>query len=107
MSKRLSVFLALLTMLLWGSLFPTVKLGFAAYSVSGLADILLFAGIRFTVCGAVISLFVAVKDRESYQAVGSCVIPILLSGALAIILHYTCTYSALEFDGKAHRHHGR
>ena len=33
MSKNKTVWLALLTMLLWGSLFPMVKLGFSAYEV--------------------------------------------------------------------------
>lgn len=96
MSKSRSIFLALLTMLLWGTLFPTVKLGFAVYEVRGLADILLFAGIRFTVCGAVISLLAACKNKNSFKTVGTSILPILLSGAFAIILHYTFTYSALE-----------
>ena len=39
MSKKKSLWLALLTMLLWGSLFPMVKLGFKAYEVVGTADI--------------------------------------------------------------------
>jgi drug/metabolite transporter (DMT)-like permease len=54
MNKLKMVLAALLTMLLWGSLFPMVKLGFKAYNVVGTADILLFAGIRFCICGAVI-----------------------------------------------------
>ena len=65
MSKNKTVWLALLTMLLCGSLFPMVKLGFSAYEVKGTADILLFEGIRFVICGAVICLFSAVKDKTS------------------------------------------
>ena len=83
-------------MLLWGSLFPMVKLGFSAYEVEGVADILLFAGIRFVICGAVICIFSAVKDKASYRPVKHSIFSILLSGMFAIILHYSFTYLGLE-----------
>ena len=83
-------------MLLWGSLFPMVKLGFLAYEVRGTADILLFAGIRFVICGGIICIFSAVKDRSSYRPVKTALLPILLSGVFAIILHYGFTYLGLE-----------
>ena len=83
-------------MLLWGSLFPMVKLGFSAYGVDGTADILLFAGIRFVICGGVICVFSAVKNKDSYRPVKNSIFPILLSGVFAIILHYGFTYLGLE-----------
>ena len=83
-------------MLLWGSLFPMVKLGFSAYEVNGTADILLFAGIRFVICGGVICVFSAIKDKRSYVPVKHSLLPILLSGVFAIILHYGFTYLGLE-----------
>ena len=83
-------------MLLWGSLFPMVKLGFSVYAVESTADILLFAGIRFVICGVVICLFAAIKDKASYRPVKASLIPILLSGVFAIILHYGFTYLGLE-----------
>lgn len=96
MSKNRNVWLALLTMLLWGSLFPMVKLGFSAYSVKTTADILLFAGIRFFLCGGVICLFAAIRDKDSYRPVKHSILPILLSGVFAIVLHYGSTYLGLE-----------
>ena len=83
-------------MLLWGSLFPMVKLGFSVYAVESTADILLFAGIRFVICGVVICLFAAIKDKASYRPAKNSLIPILLSGVFAIILHYGFTYLGLE-----------
>lgn len=83
-------------MLLWGSLFPMVKLGFSAYNVEETADILLFAGIRFVICGAVICIFSAIKDKKSYKGAGLSILPILLSGLFAIVLHYGFTYLGLE-----------
>ncbi len=96
MSKSKTVWLALLTMLLWGSLFPMVKLGFSAYAVESTADILLFAGIRFVICGGVICLFASIKAPSSYRPVKASLLPILLSGVFAIILHYGFTYLGLE-----------
>ena len=87
MNKNKTVWLALLTMLLWGSLFPMVKLGFSAYEVNSTADILLFAGIRFVICGGVISIFAAIRDKESYCSMKGSIFPILLSGIFAIVLH--------------------
>jgi len=95
MSNRKTVLSALFTMLLWGSLFPMVKLGFSSYSVNTTADILLFAGLRFVVCGWVICAFVAVRDKESYRPVKHSLAPVLLSGAFAIVFHYGFTYTGL------------
>ena len=83
-------------MALWGSLFPMVKLGFSSFEVKSTADILLFAGIRFLICGAIISAFAAITDKKSYKPVGGSIVPILLSGLFAIILHYAFTYLGLE-----------
>ena len=96
MNKNKTIWLALLTMLLWGSLFPMVKLGFSAYEVEGIADILLFAGIRFVICGTIICIFSAISDRHSYRPVKSSILPILLSGVFAIVLHYGFTYLGLH-----------
>lgn len=96
MSKNKPIWLALLTMLLWGSLFPMVKLGFAAYAVDSTADILLFAGIRFVICGGVICIFSGIKDKASYRPVRQSLVPILLSGVFSIVLHYGFTYLGLE-----------
>lgn len=83
-------------MLMWGSLFPMAKLGFSAYEVSGMADILLFAGIRFVICGAGICAFAALRDKGSYRAVKNAWFPVLLSGFVAIALHYAFYYGGLE-----------
>ena len=101
MSKKKSLWLALLTMLLWGSLFPMVKRGFAAYSVEGTADILLFAGIRFVICGAVICAYAALRDKGSYKPVPGSIVPILLAGLFSIILHYSFTYAGLELTASS------
>ena len=100
MSKNKSTLYALLVMLLWGTLFPVVKLGLGAYNVVTTGDILFFAGIRFTICGALICLYAFITDKSSFKDVKNAIVPILLSGLFAIILHYSFTYSALKLtDG--------
>ncbi len=96
MSKYKSIALTLLVMLLWGSLFPMVKLGYSAYDITTTGDILLFAGVRFTVCGAIICLYALIRDKSSYKTAKSSMTPILLSGLFAIILHYGFTYTGLN-----------
>lgn len=96
MNKNKSVLYALLVMLLWGTLFPVVKLGYSAYDIVTTGDILFFAGVRFTVCGALICLYAFITDKESFKDVKGALMPVLLSGLFAIILHYSFTYSALK-----------
>lgn len=94
--KNKALISSLFVMLLWGTLFPMVKKGFAAYEVETVGDILLFAGIRFTICGAVISGFSLAKQKEEMTNVKHAIVPVLLSGLFAIILHYSFTYMALN-----------
>ena len=96
MSKNKSMLYALLVMLLWGTLFPMVKLGYGAYNIVTTGDILFFAGIRFAVCGALICLYAFITDKASFKDVKNALVPVLLSGLFAIILHYSFTYSALK-----------
>lgn len=96
MSKRKTISAALLVMLLWGSLFPLVKLGYGAYNITTTGDILLFAGIRFTICGAVICLYSFIKNKTAFKMNAKSVILVLLSGLFAVILHYSFTYMGLS-----------
>ncbi len=101
MNKKKSILTAFVVMLLWGLLFPLVKLGFSTYNVSSTGDILFFAGVRFTVCGAVICLFSLITDRKSFKAIPSSLGFVLLSGLFAIILHYAFTYLGLDLTGSS------
>lgn len=101
MNKCKTICLALLVMLLWGTLFPMVKLGYTAYHITTTGDILFFAGVRFTICGIVICLYSWITAKDSYKAVKSSIVPVLLSGFFAIILHYGFTYIGLQLTDSA------
>ena len=96
MSKNKSILYALFVMLLWGTLFPVVKLGYSAYNVATTGDIIFFAGVRFTICGALICLYACITDKTFFKDIKKALVPVLLSGLFAIILHYSFTYSALK-----------
>lgn len=96
LKQHKTLLLALLVMLLWGSLFPMVKLGFSAFSVVSTGDILFFAGVRFLICGAVITVFALVRNKASFAPCRHSIFPLLLSGLFAIVLHYACTYLGLS-----------
>ena len=93
--KRKTFLMTILVMLLWGSLFPLSKLAMQLCATSTTADILLFAGIRFVICGGAICLFTLGKDRASFAPAKGAIVPILLSGFFAIVLHYAFTYLGL------------
>ena len=99
--KRRDVLSALFVMLLWGALFPLVKLGYRAFSFETTGDILLFAGLRFTVCGAVICIGGLLTDRTRFTLLKGCWKGVFSIGLFAVVLHYACTYLGLRSAASA------
>lgn len=98
--KNKGVFYSLIVMLLWGLLFPMVKLGYKTFGIESVGDILSFAGFRFLICGLIIIVFSFIKNPEAYKPLKSHLPQVLLSGVFAIILHYGFTYMGLNLtDG--------
>ncbi len=97
-----TLFLSLVVMALWGSLFPFIKIGYEAFNInpSSVPDIIMFAGVRFTLCGAIVTLFCLVKKESLPQDRGKSICYVFLSGIFAITLHYAFTYIGLSLtDG--------
>lgn len=93
--------LSVLVMMFWGSLFPVVKLGYGAFRIetSFLPNIILFAGVRFTICGLIIALY-GIKKNGVKKIETVSIMQVLLVGCVAIILHYIFTYLGLTMiDG--------
>ena len=98
--KHKGLIASIAVMLLWGLLFPMVKLGYRLFGIVSTGDILTFAGFRFLVCGTVITAFAWLRLPESLRSVKTNFPGVLLSGLFAIILHYACTYIGLSMtDG--------
>ena len=94
--KYKNIMLAVLVMVLWGSLFPMVKVGYRTFGIATdyIPNILLFAGVRFVICGFVITLFA--KSKSKCMTLKKNELGLVLAvGIFAVILHYTFTYSGL------------
>lgn len=63
-SKTMTVILAIFCNILWGSAYPGIKLGYQAFGIETVPQILLFAGLRFTVAGFILILFRSIKDKK-------------------------------------------
>lgn len=95
--KSRATLLALVVMILWGSLFPMIKIGYRACSVNTTraADVLMFAGVRFIVCGVLISIIALLRNERLCMDVKQSLYPLALMGLFSIVLHYACTYIGL------------
>ena len=53
-------------MALWGSLYPMVKIRYNAFDInsSSIPDILMFAGVRFVICGLVVCAYCLLKKEK-------------------------------------------
>lgn len=60
------IFLAMICDLLWGSAFPFIKLGYQVFKIpsNDTATQILFAGIRFTIAGLLVILFMSIVKRK-------------------------------------------
>ena len=96
LKKNKAFWVALLVMVLWGLLFPTVKLGYKVFGIQTIGDTLAFAGMRFVVCGILITAFTAWKMPGDFRGLKTGWWRVLLSGLFAIILHYAFTYTGLR-----------
>ena len=98
-NKTVLCLLTLLVILLWGSLFPMVKLGYKEFQIdsTNVPSLLFFAGIRFAICGFIILVFSTIKYRKiPAVATKNEWIGIFLIGLIAVALHYGCTYVGLS-----------
>lgn len=99
MRKGKPFLLALVVMALWGSLYPVIKLSYKAWGIQSdsTADILLFAAIRFMVCGGIVTAGCSLKRKRLATPSGKAVLTILLIGLFSIVMHYGALYLGLSF----------
>ena len=94
-----NIILPLIPMILWGSLFPMVKIGYTVFEINPAStpDILMFAALRFTICGVLLCIWSGLKKAEFDKPIGKNIFYILLTGLFAIVLHYAFTYIGLAY----------
>ena len=88
---------ALLVMLLWGSLYPAIKLGYTylAVNTSSVPDIMMLAGNRFLVCGSVITLLALRRGDRLNMNVKTSIWPVIGLGLTGVVIHYVLNYTSL------------
>lgn len=96
--KAKMILLSLLVMALWGSLFPFVKIGYIAFDINAdsVADILMFAAMRFALCGALVCIFCFFRRKTMSVPSVKSALNIVWIGIFAVALHYACTYIGLS-----------
>lgn len=97
MKKAKTILLSLVVMALWGSLYPCIKLSYRALGIDpgSVPDILLFAAIRFVICGGIVSALCLGRYRADRPS-GRNVAYFLLIGLFSIVLHYGLMYVGLS-----------
>ena len=96
-NKITSIIIALVCCALWGSLFPCIKVGYRAFGIQSgdIPSTMLFAGIRFVICGIVLVVYLRVTHKEISASDNRDYKSILIIALYSIVLHYSFTYIAL------------
>ncbi len=86
--------LALVCCLLWGSAFPSVKIGYRMFNIhyDDSASQLLFAGIRFTLAGVFVILFGSIVSRKPLVPKRSAWLKVSMLSLFQTILQYYFYY---------------
>ena len=97
-SKIKTIILSLIVMALWGSLFPCIKIGYKAFSIDteSIPSILMFAGVRFTICGLIICVISYFKKDKIESPKVKTIGAFVIIGLFSIILHYSFSYIGLS-----------
>lgn len=92
-----TLILPLFVMFLWGSLYPMIKVGYQAFGVntSSVADILMFASVRFVLSGLIVCIIALLKKEKINSPKTKNIFMIVLIGVIAIFLHYSFVYVGL------------
>ena len=101
-TKTAAVLLSVLCTLLWGTAFPFIKLGYAAFEVADgdVGAMLLFAGCRFFLAGLMVLPVIAFQRARVLPQKGD-VLPIAVLGLVLTAGQYFFTYIGLGFTSGA------
>ncbi len=97
-NKVTTVLLAVFVSILWGTLFPMIKIGYKVFEIDNteVASILLFAGVRFLISGLILVAADSKRNRkfelpniDKFKSV--CIVSLL-----TVVIHYALTYTGLS-----------
>ncbi len=90
---------AIFCTLLWGTAFPFIKLGYAAFAAadSDIGAKLLFAGLRFFIAGLMVLVFLCAREKRLVLPEKSALLPVAALGAVQTFGQYLFTYIGIGF----------
>lgn len=88
---------AIFCCILWGSAFPCVKIGYSLFEIDtqSIPSLILFAGTRFTLAGAMVILFSSIARKKFLYPKSENIWRVLVLGVFQTILQYTFFYIGL------------
>ena len=92
------VLLALLVSALWGTLYPMIKVGYAAFAIDtkSVASIILFAGLRFFISGVILIAFFSARDKKIDLPSKGALSAIIVISLFTVVLQYILTYTGIS-----------
>ena len=94
-----AVLAAIFCTLLWGTAFPFIKLGYAAFAIDegDIGSKLVFAGCRFFLAGLMVLVLLCVSNKRFVLPGKSDLLPVLSLGAVQTAAQYLFTYIGIGF----------
>ena len=99
----LNVVLPLIPMIVWGSLFPFVKIGYKAFSIDTerIGDIIMLAAMRFSVCGIIGCVIAFITGAKLEKPIGKSILNLFCIGLFSVVLHYAFVYVGLTLTNSS------
>lgn len=96
-NRASAIALAMIVSMLWGTLFPTIKIGYRVFGIDStqVASILLFAGLRFLISGILLVGAHGAKKGRIELPSCHCLGAIFVVSMLTVVVHYALTYTGL------------
>ncbi len=91
------VLVALFCCALWGSATPAIKTGYELLKVEGVASIMLFAGLRFTLAGILTVIIFSIARRRVLYPKRENIPRVLAVSAFQTVIQYIFFYLGLAF----------
>lgn len=96
-NRRNIVILATLCCILWGSAYPSIKVGYSLFNINDIGSKLVFAGYRFTLAGIFILLFELIIKKSAISFTKKQFGEVALLGLTQTALQYIFFYVGMSY----------
>ena len=96
-NRKNIVLLATLCCILWGSAYPSIKIGYSLFNISDLGSKLVFAGYRFALAGILVLLLEIIIKKKAFILSKKQFAQITLLGSTQTALQYIFFYVGMSY----------